>query len=122
MHKLNQSASKHGDERTDMEGAALGKSGSEAAPQLQGQIARAFFSNSLVNTMEMTAAVQYILTVAQSLGYENYYKKSPKTILGIAGLFFCEKEQAQAKWINLCSVENTYLDASGKFREVSKQQ
>ena len=41
-----------------MQRATLGKSGSEAAPQLQGRIARAFSSNGLVNTMKMTAAVQ----------------------------------------------------------------
>ena len=55
-----------------MQRATLGKSGSEAASQLQG---RAFSSNSLVNTMDMTAAIQYILTAAQSLGSQVYYKK-----------------------------------------------
>ena len=57
-----------------MQRATLGKSGSEAASQLQGRIARAFSSNSLVNTMDMTAAIQYILTAAQSLGSQVYYK------------------------------------------------
>ena len=51
-----------------MQQATLGKSGSEAAPQLQGRIARVFSSDSLVNTMEMRAAIQYILKAAQSLG------------------------------------------------------
>ena len=51
-------------ERTGMQQATLGKSGSEAASHLQDRIARAFFSNSLVNTMDMTAAIQYILTAA----------------------------------------------------------
>ena len=74
--------------------ATLGKSDSEAASQLQGRIARAFSSNSLVNTMDMTAAVQYILTAAQSLGSQDYYKKSRMTILGLAGVLFCENEQA----------------------------
>ena len=74
-----------------MQRATLGKSGSEAAPQLQGRIARAFSSNSLVNTMEMTAAIQYILTTAQWLGSQDYYKKSGMTILGLAGV---ENEQA----------------------------
>ena len=69
------SASKHG-RRTLMysamrelvcNGATLGKSGSEAASQLQGRIARAFSNNSLVKTMDMTFAIQYILTAAQSL-------------------------------------------------------
>ena len=51
-----------------MQRATLDKSGSEAAPKLQGRIVIAFSSNSLVNTMEMTAAIQYILTAAQLLG------------------------------------------------------
>ena len=55
-----------------MQWATLGKSGSEAAPQLQGRIGRAFSSKSLVNTMEMAADIQYILTAA--LGSQNYYK------------------------------------------------
>ena len=74
---------------------AAGKSGSEAASQLQGRIARPFSSNSLVNTMDMTAAIQYILTAAQSLGSQVYYtKKSRMTILGLAGVLFCENAQA----------------------------
>ena len=44
-----------------MQRATLDKSGSEAASQLQGRTARAFSSNSLVNTIDMTAAIQYIL-------------------------------------------------------------
>ena len=69
--------------RTGMQRATLGKSGSEAASQLQGRKARTFSSNSLVNTMDMTAAIQYILTAAQSLGSQVYYKKSRMTILGL---------------------------------------
>ena len=57
-----------------MQQATLGTSGSEAAPQLQDRIARAFFSNSLVNTIEMRAAIQYILTAAQLLGSQDYHK------------------------------------------------
>ena len=57
-----------------MQQATLGKSGSEAASQLQGGIARAFSSNSLVNIMDMTAAIQYSLTAAQLLGSQVYYK------------------------------------------------
>ena len=72
--------------------ATLGKNGSEAALQLQGQIARAFSSNSLVNTMDMTAAIQYILTAAPSLGSQVYYKKSRMTILGLARVLFCKNE------------------------------
>ena len=99
------------DERIGMKRATLGKSGSEAAPQLQCQIARAFSSNNLVNTMEMTAAIQYILTAAQLLGSHNYYKKSQMTIFGLAGVLFCKNEQAQTKWIIVCAEKNTYLDA-----------
>ena len=76
-----------------MQWATLGKSDSEAASQLQGRIARAFSSNSLVNTMDMTATIQYILTDAQSLGSQVYYKKSRMTILGLAGVLFCKNEQ-----------------------------
>ena len=94
-----------------MQRATLGKSGSEAASQLQGRLARALSSNSLVNTMDMTAAIQYILTAAQSLGSQVYYKKSQMTILELAGVLFCENEQAQTKWIIMCFEENTYLDA-----------
>ena len=59
-----------------MQRATLGKTVPEVASQLQGRIARAFSSNSLVNTMDMTAAIQYILTAKQSLGSQVYYKKN----------------------------------------------
>ena len=65
-----------------------------ALRQLQGRIARAFSSNSLVNTIDMTAAIQYISTAAQSLGSQVYYKKSRMTLLGLAGVLFCENKQA----------------------------
>ena len=68
--------------------------GQEAASQLQGWIVRAFSSNSLVNTMDMKAAIQYILTATQSSGSQVYYKKSRMTILGLAGELFFENEQA----------------------------
>ena len=75
-----------------MQRETLGKSGSEAASQLQGRIARAFSSNSFVNTMDMTAAIQYILAAAQSLGSQDYYRKSRMMILGLAGVVFCKNE------------------------------
>ena len=77
-----------------MQRATLGESGFEVASQLQGRIARAFSSNRLVNTMDMTPAIQNILTAAQSLGSQIYYKNSRMTILGLAGVLFCENEQA----------------------------
>ena len=55
---------------------------------------RAFSSNSLVNTMEMTVAIEYILTAAQSLSSQDYYRRSRMTIPGLASVLFCEKEQA----------------------------
>ena len=73
----------------------------------QGRIDRALSSNSLVNTMEMTAASQYILTAAQSLGPRDYYKKCRMMIHGFAGVLFCKNEQAWTKWIIVCSEENT---------------
>ena len=76
-----------------MQRATFNKSGSEAASQLQGRIARAFSSNSLMNTMDIMAAIQYILTAAQSLDSQVYYKESRITIFGLAGVLFCEKEQ-----------------------------
>ena len=60
----------------------------------KGLIARAFSSNSFVNTMDMTTAIKYILTAAQSLGSQDYYRKSRMTILGLAGVLLCENDQA----------------------------
>ena len=67
--------------------------------------------NSLVNTVKVTAAIQYILTAAQSLGSQDYYRKCRMTILGLADVLFCGNGLAQTKWIIVCSEENTYLDA-----------
>ena len=78
------------DGRLGMQWATLGESGSEAASQLQGRIARAFSSNSLVNSMDMTAAIQYIFTAEKSLGSQVYYRQSPMTILGLACVLVCE--------------------------------
>ena len=77
-----------------MQRATLGKGGFEAASQLQGRIARAFSNNSFVNTMGMTTAIEYILTAAQSLGSQDYYRKSRMTILELASVLFFENEQA----------------------------
>ena len=77
-----------------MQRATLGKSSSETALQVQGRIAKAFSTNSFVNAMDMTAAIQYILTAAQSLGSQDYYRKSRMTILGLAGVLFYENDQA----------------------------
>ena len=68
-----------------------------------------------MNTMEMTAAIQYILTAAQSLGSQDYYKKSRMTMIGLAGVLFCEKELAQTKRIIVCSEESTYMDSLGSY-------
>ena len=107
-----------------MQWATLGKSSSEAAPQLQGRIARAFSSNSLVDTMEMMAAIQYILAAAQSLGSQDYHKKSGMTILWLAGVLFCENKHSRTKWVIVCSNDNTYLDAQASLersQSISRQ-
>ena len=102
-----------------MQRATLGKSGSEAASQLQGRIARAFSSNSLVNTMDMTAAIEYILTAAQSLGSQVYYKKSRVTILGIDGV----RKRAGIDKMDYHMFRRKYLlRCSEKLGEVLKQQ
>ena len=59
----------------------------------------------------MMATIKYILTAAQLLDSQDYYRKSRMTILGLAGVLFYENDQAQTKWIIICSEENTYLDA-----------
>ena len=42
----------------------------------------------------MTAVIQYILTAAQTIGSQDYYKKSGMAVLRLAGLLFYENEQA----------------------------
>ena len=105
-----------------MQRATLGKSGSEAASQLQGRTARAFSSNSLGNTMDMTAAIKYILTAAQSLGSQVYYKKSRMTILGLAGCFILRKRAGIDKMDYHIFRTKYLLGCSGKLGEVLKQQ
>ena len=104
-----------------MQQATLGKNGSGAASQLQGWIARAFSSNSLMNTMDMTAAIQYILTAAQSLGSQVHYKKSRMTILGLADVSICENEQAYKMDYHMFRREYL-LGCLRKLGEVLKQQ
>ena len=70
--------------------------------------------------MDMTAAIEYILTAAQSLGSQDYYRKSRMTILGLAGVLFCENEQAQIN--GLSYVPKKILGCLGKLGEVLKQQ
>ena len=94
-----------------MQRATLDKSGSKTASQLQGRAARAFSRNSLGKTMEITVVIQYILTTTQSFGSQDYCKKSRMIIRGLAGVLFCENEQAKTKWIMVCTEESTYLDA-----------
>ena len=125
-HWLKQSTSKHGRHTflysamsNGMQQAILGKSGSEPSSELQGQIARAFSSKILVNTMDMTAAIQYILTAAQLLSSQVYYKKSRRMVLGLAGVLFCKNELAQTKWT---IQRKCLLGCLGKLGEVLKQQ
>ena len=94
-YSSNQSTLKHGRRTFLWENwYAAGNSGQERLWVSFAVTARAFSSNSLVNNMDMTAAIQYILTAAQSLGSQVYYRKSRLTILGLAGVLFCKNEQA----------------------------
>ena len=77
-----------------MQRETLGKGGSKTASQLQGRTARAFSSNTLVKTMKMALVIQYILTATQSFDSQDYCKKSPMTVLGLAGVLFYENDQA----------------------------
>ena len=104
-----------------MQWATLGKSGSEAASQLQGRTARAFSSNSFVNTMDMTAAIEYILTAAQSLGSQDYYRKSRMTILGLWCIIL--RKRAGTDKMDYHMFRREYLlGCLGKLGEVIKQQ
>ena len=103
-------------------GATLGKSGSEAASQLQGRIERAFSSNSLVNTMDMTAAIQYILTAAQSLGSQVYYKKSANDDTWACWRIILPRRAGIDKMDYHIFRRKYLLGSSGKLGEVLKQQ
>ena len=91
-----------------MQQATLGKSGSKTASQLQGRTTRAFFSNSLVRTMEIRAFIQYSITATQFFGSQDCYKKSRMTIPGHLGVLFCEDERNGLSYVRK---KNTYLDA-----------
>ena len=103
-----------------MQWATLGKTGSEAASQLQGRIASVFSRNSLVNTMETTAAIQYILTAAQSLGSQDHYKNLEWRYLGL--LVYYSGKTSRHRQNALSHVPKKILGCLGKLREVSKQQ
>ena len=107
-----------------MQRATLGKSGSEAASQLQGRIARAFSSNSLVNTMDMTAAIEYILTAAQWLGSQHYYRKSRMTAGYLGSLVYYSARTSRHRQNGLSYVPKRILTwmLSRKLGEVLKQQ
>ena len=77
-----------------MQRLTLYKSGSKTVSQLQGRTARAFSSNSLVKTTEMTVGIQYILTATQSFGSQDYCKKSRMTIFGLSGVLIYKYDQA----------------------------
>ena len=92
--------------------------GSETASQLQNRIARAFSCNSLVITIDMNAAIQYIFTAAQSLGSQVYYKKSRMTILGLAGCIVLQKQAGIDKMDYQMFRRKYLLGCSGKLGEI----
>ena len=69
-----------------MQPATSGKGGFKSASQLQGRTARAFSSNSLVKTMQMTVVIQYILTATPCLRRH----QRPKRISELANLLYFE--------------------------------
>ena len=72
--------------------------------------------------MEITAAIHYILTTAQSFGSQDCYNKSLIMILNLADVLLCENEQKFIKRIIINrSKKNTYVGCAGKIGEVSKQ-
>ena len=72
--------------------------------------------------MDMTAAIQYILTAAQSLGSQDYYKKSRMTTLRLAGTDYPAKTSGH-KQNGLSYVpKKILLGCSGKLGDVSRQQ
>ena len=72
--------------------------------------------------MDMTAAIEYILTVVQSLGSQDYYRKSRMTILGLAGVLFCEKRTGIDKMDYHMFRRKYLLGCLGKLGDVLKQQ
>ena len=102
-----------------MQRATLGKSGSKKASQLQGRTARAFSSNILVETMGITVVIQYILTVTQSFGSQNYCKKSRLTIHWFPGVFTL-RERAGTDKMDYRMFQRKYL--LGCFFSVSVSQ
>ena len=73
--------------------------------------------------MDMTAAIQFILTAAQSLGSQVYYKKSRMTILGLAGVLIIQRKRAGIDKMDCHMFRRKYLlGYSGKLKEVLKQQ
>ena len=96
-----QSALKHG-RRTflysamgdGMQWATLGKSSSEAASQLQGRIARAFFQQQFGEYHGYDGCYSVYFGTSKIVRLSGLLKKSRMTILGLAGVLFCENEQA----------------------------
>ena len=63
--------------------------------------------------MEMTAAIQYILTAAQLLRSQDYYRKVSNDDTWACWCIILRKRAGTDKMNYLCSEENTYLDAKG---------
>ena len=72
--------------------------------------------------MEMMAAIQYILTLAQPLGSEDYYKKSQMTILGLASVLVLRKPAGMDKMDYRMLRRKYLLGWLGNLEKVSKQQ
>ena len=72
--------------------------------------------------MDMMAAIQYILTAAQSLGSQVYYKKSRMTILWFAGVLLILRKRTGIDKMDYHMFRRKYLlGCLGKLEDVLKQ-
>ena len=73
--------------------------------------------------MEITVVIQYILTATQSLGSQDYCKKSRMTILGRVGNIIILRERASIDKMDYPMFRRKYLlGCLGKLGEFSKQR
>ena len=68
------------------------------------------------------AAIQYILTAAQSLGSQDYYKKSRMTILGLCWCIILRKQAGTDKMDHRMFQRKYLLGCLGKLGDVSEEQ
>ena len=105
-----------------MQQATLGKSGSEAAYQLQGRIVRAFSSNSLVNTMDMTAAISIYFDSSTIVRLSGLLQKVSNDDTSARWCIILRKRAGIGKMDYHMFRRKYLLGCLGKLGEVLKQQ